>query len=529
VNQPVDHSRPAVVSRDRHDAVIFDLDGVITRTAGLHARAWKQMFDAYLEHRSAHLGVPFAPFDERADYLEYVDGKPRCDGVRSFLASRGIVLPEGESGDPPDAETVCGLGNRKNEFFHRLLRNEGAEVFEHGVDLARRVRQAGLRTAVVSSSRNCVPVLDSVGARELFDVKVDGNDSEAQELAGKPAPDIFLAAAAAVEARPDRAVVIEDARSGVEAGRSGGFALVIGVDRGGQREALLAHGADVVVSDLAQVEVSADATAASDDPAPAAPHPGEIAHRLRHRRPAVFLDYDGTLTPIVDRPERAVLDDAMRAAVRRLAALCPVAVISGRDLDDVRARVALADIHYAGSHGFDIAGPGGLRHVHPAGLAALPRLDGAERRLREALRPVSGSLVDRKRFSIAVHFRGVAEKDVPLVEQAVDAELQGAPGLRKGHGKKVFELRPDVDWDKGSAVRWLLETLGLAPDGVVPVYLGDDVTDEDAFREVARLEHGMGIAVMEPPRPTAATFCLRDTDGVRAFLEALARLLEERR
>jgi trehalose-phosphatase len=219
----------------------------------------------------------------------------------------------------------------------------------------------------------------------------------------------------------------------------------------------------------------------------------------------------------------------MRAAVRRLAALCPVAVISGRDLDDVRERVALADIHYAGSHGFDIAGPGGLRHAHPAGLAALPRLDAAERRLREALRPVSGSQVDRKRYSIAVHFRRVAEDEVPRVEQAVDAELQRAPGLRKGHGKKVFELRPDVDWDKGSAVRWLLETLGLERDDVVPVYVGDDVTDEDAFRELARRERGIGIAVMDAPRQTAATFCLPDPDAVQTFLEMLARLLEERR
>jgi alpha,alpha-trehalase len=358
---------------------------------------------------------------------------------------------------------------------------------------------------------------------------VDGNDSETQGLAGKPAPDIFLAAAAAVKAAPDRTVVVEDARSGVEAGRNGGFALVIGVDRGDQRDALLAHGADVVVSDLQRVEVVAAGPSPADAAAPAAPQAGEIARRLRGRQPAVFLDYDGTLTPIVDRPERAVLDDAMRAAVRRLAAACPVAVVSGRDLEDVRKRVALADIHYAGSHGFDIAGPDDLRHAHPAGLEALPRLDAAERRLREALQAVAGSLVDRKRFSIAVHFRRVADDEVAQVEQAVDAELERAPGLRKGHGKKVFELRPDVDWDKGSAVRWLLETLGLARDDVVPIYLGDDVTDEDAFRELAGHDHGIGIAVMDSPRETAATFRLPDPDGVRAFLEMLAGLLEERR
>jgi trehalose-phosphatase len=288
-------------------------------------------------------------------------------------------------------------------------------------------------------------------------------------------------------------------------------------------------GAGVVTTDLAHVEVGTDVTAAVDDAAPPAPRPEEIARRMHERQPAVFLDYDGTLTPIVDRPECAVLDDAMRAAVCRLATSCPVAVISGRDLEDVRELVALDDIHYAGSHGFDIAGPDDLRHAHPAGVEALPRLDDAERRLCEALRPVSGSQVDRKRYSIAVHFRLVADHETARVEQAVDAELRRAPGLRKGHGKKVFELRPDVDWDKGSAVLWLLETLGLARDSVVPIYLGDDVTDEDAFRELASHDHGIGIAVMDSPRQTAATFCVPDPDAVRAFLEMLAGLLEARR
>jgi len=520
----------SVVSGARHDAVIFDLDGVITRTARVHARAWKRVFDEYLARRNAASGDALAPFDERADYLEYVDGKPRYDGVRDFLASRGIVLPEGDPGDPPGAETVCGIGNRKNERFNELLRSEGAEVYEHGVELVRRVRRAGLRTAIVSSSKNCVPVLESVGALELFDAKVDGHDSEARGLAGKPSPDIFLAAVEALQTEPGRAVVVEDARAGVEAGRNGGFDLVIGVDRGGQGEALLAHGADVVVTDLALVEVAAaGTTTTAGAAAPAMPHAEEMARRLRGRRPAVFLDYDGTLTPIVARPELAVLDEATRATVRRLARSCPVAVVSGRDLKDVRALVGLDGIYYAGSHGFDIAGPRGLQHAHPAGVAALPRLDAAERRLREMLRPVAGALVERKRFSLAVHFRLVADDEVARVEESVDAELRHAPGLRKGHGKKVFELRPDVDWDKGSAVRWLLEALGLARDSVTPIYVGDDVTDEDAFRELAGHDGGIGIVVMDDPRPTAARFCLPDTDGVRAFLTMLAELLEGRR
>lgn len=242
----------SILRPEQYDAVIFDLDGVVTRTAELHAAAWKQAFDAFLARRA-----PAQPqFDEHADYLSYVDGKPRQDGVRSFLRARRIDLPEGSPGDAPDSDTIHGLGRRKDHLFRALLASRGAQLFDSTVVLIRELRRIGMRTAVVSASRNCQQVLDSVGASALFDVKVDGLDAEREQLAGKPAPDTFLAAARALGVRPDRAVVVEDALAGVQAGRAGGFALVIGVDRANQAQALREHGADIVVQDLVQVSVA---------------------------------------------------------------------------------------------------------------------------------------------------------------------------------------------------------------------------------------------------------------------------------
>lgn len=264
---------------------------------------------------------------------------------------------------------------------------------------------------------------------------------------------------------------------------------------------------------------------AADTPA-ALEHLDEIEALARNRRLAVFLDFDGTLAPIVDRPELAGIDPPTRDAVERLARLCTVAVVSGRDVDDVRARAGISGIYYAGSHGFDIVGPGGLHQQHAKGVEALPALDAAERELRCAVASIDGALVERKRFSIATHYRLVAESDWPAVEDAVDQALHRQPGLRKRHGKKVFELQPDIDWDKGAAVEWLLHELQLDTPDVLPTYIGDDVTDEDALRAVAG--HGLGIVVLDAPRATAARYRLRDPGQVRVFLEALADACERR-
>jgi beta-phosphoglucomutase family hydrolase len=232
---------------------LFDLDGVLTETAKVHAAAWKEMFDDYLRERARRSGEPFVPFDPVADYDEYVDGKPRADGTRSFLASRGIELPEGHENDPPGAETVYGLGNRKNEIVLRRIHEDGVEAYPGSVSYVRAVKDAGLPRAVVSSSTNCRDVLVAAGIEDLFDARIDGVVAEREHLRGKPAPDTFLAGARALGLKPTAATVFEDALAGVAAGRAGGFGFVVGVDRVGQADGLKQHGADVVVKDLAEL------------------------------------------------------------------------------------------------------------------------------------------------------------------------------------------------------------------------------------------------------------------------------------
>lgn len=234
-------------------ACLFDLDGVLTKTAVIHAAAWKKMFDEYLKTRAERSDERFEPFDEVSDYDRYVDGKPRYDGVRSFLEARGLDLPQGSPSDSPDAETIDGLGNRKNELVLAMIKDRGVEPYDGSVRYVRAARDAGLRRAVVSSSANARDVLAAAKIEDLFDEIVDGVVAEREGLKGKPAPDTYLAGARALDVEPGQAAVFEDALAGVESGRAGKFAIVVGVDRVHQAQALREHGADVVVEDLAEL------------------------------------------------------------------------------------------------------------------------------------------------------------------------------------------------------------------------------------------------------------------------------------
>ncbi|MBI4563511.1 MAG: trehalose-phosphatase [Planctomycetes bacterium] len=510
-----------------YDLLIFDLDGVVTRTAKLHAAAWKSLFDEFLAERARREGAPFRPFDAAEDYRRYVDGKLRYDGVRSFLGSRGVDLPFGAPDDPPTALTVCGLGNRKDRLFQDQLRSRGVEVYEGTVEFLRQARSLGFKTAIVTSSRNGALVTERAGLSVLIDARVDGVDSTRLGLQSKPAPDLFLDAARKLGVDPARAVVFEDAQAGVEAARRGGFGLVVGVDRAGQARVLEEKGADLAVKDLGELSLADDTEieARRTDLLPSAlERIEEIRERARGRRLAVFLDYDGTLAPIADRPEKARLPGHIRDAVRALAERCPVAVISGRDLRDVRQLVGLDGVVFAGSHGFDIEGPGGLRREHPEGASFLPSLDKAERALKEALARLEGAIIERKRFSVAVHYRLVAESSRDRVEKEVERVFRAHPDLRRTSGKMVYELRPRLRWDKGRAVLWLLQATNLGGPEVLAVYIGDDLTDEDAFRALA--DRGIGIIVREEPRRTEARYALENPEEVGRFLGALSAMAE---
>ncbi len=518
---------PVTISTSDFDAVLFDLDGVVTQTEKLHTIAWKALFDEFLSRYAQRHGTPFVPFDAETDYLQYVDGKQRYDGVASFLAARDITLPYGDPDDNSTYETVCGLGNKKNSTFLACLAEKGVEVFESTIVLINALRQKGLKIAIVSSSKNCKIVLEQAGLTDLFDTRVDGVESATYKLPGKPAPDTYLEATRRLNVRPERAAIVEDANSGVEAGQRGGFGLVLGVARQDNQAALERHGADAVVTDLGDVQVH---------DTPEQPRirnilnlPSTLDHLpasidgMQEKRPVVFLDYDGTLTPIVSRPELATLAPDMRRTIATLAERCPVAIVSGRDRADIQSLVQLESVYYAGSHGFDIAGPHQVRMQHAEGLAFLPLLDVAETHLQQQLSPIPGALVERKKFTIAVHFRNVAPEQVGHVETLVDAVLKKHPQLRKGLGKKVFELQPRLDWHKGKAVLWLLDTLALHTPDIVPIYIGDDITDEDAFHTLAG--RGLTIVVADTPRRTAARYVLQNTAQVQTLLQRLAASL----
>ncbi len=514
-----------VLDPSRIDAVILDMDGVLTDTARTHEAAWKTVFDGFLEARD---GSSFAPFTT-ADYRRHVDGKPRLDGVRDFLASRGIELPAGSDGDPPDAVTARSLGERKNRAFQEHLASHGVTPFADATAFVERLRRAGLKIAAISASRNAEAVLEAAGIRQHLPVLVDGNVAAAQGLAGKPAPDIFLAAATALAVPAARAAIAEDAIAGIEAGRRGGFALVVGLARHGETRDLAAAGADIVVASLDDLKIEGDQPLRDRATLPdALASIDDFARPAGDRSLSLFFDYDGTLTPIVERPEDARFDEAMRQRVQRLAGQHFVAVVSGRALEDLVERVGLLSIFFAGSHGFELRHPDGRGEEQDEAHAASARLGELGRMLAQRLGSIAGVQLERKRFGLAVHYRRAAAAAAGDVEKAVRDIAATFPELTVKAGKKVFEFVPALDWDKGKALFWILDSAGLTREQTLPVYIGDDVTDEDAFQAIDGW--GIGIAVgSDGPPLTAASYRLDDVEAVGRFLDLLAERTERRR
>ena len=504
-------------------AGIFDLDGVVTHTASLHAQSWKQVFDELLKELARQTDNTFVPFDLHNDYLTYVDGKPRYQGVQSFLKSRGIELPFGEPSDAPSHATICAVGNLKNKLYNTLIESEGVDVFGSTVTLIQSLRSRGARVGLMSSSKNTAQILRRTALEHLFEARVDGVMAEKKGLRGKPHPDSYLMTAELLGVAPADCFVVEDAVSGVEAGIRGSFGLVIGVDRGGNAAELRRAGADLIVSDLGELTVTDidEQFRRHRDRRPSALERWEaITREWEGKRVAVFLDYDGTLTPIVSRPDLARISDDMRAVLRGLANVCPTIIVSGRGREDVSNLVGLDNLYYAGSHGFDIAGPADTTIRHEIGREYRPVLEEVARSFTEQFSDIDGALIEDKKFSIAVHYRLVADEDIPRMERAVDQAVAQHPRLKKAHGKKVFEVRPQLEWDKGKAVLWLLEALDLDSPEVVPLYVGDDVTDEDAFAALS--DRGLGILVAEAPRETRAQLSLRDPNEVGRFLQLVS-------
>jgi trehalose-phosphatase len=530
-------------------SVIFDLDGIVTKTATVHAHAWKKTFDEYLKLREKRDRETFREFTYQPDYLNFVDGKPRYMGVKYFLESRNIHLPFGDPSDSPDKETICGIGNKKNKFFNKLLKKEGAEVFDSTITLIKSLKENGIKIGVASSSKNCLPILKSVNLEHLFESRVDGIVSAELNLKGKPEADIFITAAKRLDALPENSVVVEDASSGVEAGRNGGFGLVVGVARENNFEELAKHGADLVVPDLSEIDIQIINDWFNRKPKPffqcfdtleKAPELIPEKHMKSQKifinpyyqrtgksvlntakKMVFFLDYDGTLTPIVESPELAVISEEMKQTVEQLAKIHTVAIVSGRMREDVQNLVGIKGIFYAGSHGFDIKGPGGFTMIHPIAKKTIPLVAEVIEQLKEQFQHIEGALVEEKKFSVAAHYRKVKnQKDLQFIEETVNSIIQKYDELRLLKGKKVFEILPNIDWDKGKAIRWIMNALEIPWETTSAFYIGDDTTDEYAFRTI--ITRGTAILVTDNPfNPSAADFQLNSPKEVKKFFEQI--------
>lgn len=505
-------------------AVIFDLDGVITDTAKVHCHAWKVMFDEFLTQYYTEQQQEFKEFTQQ-DYLSFVDGIPRHDGIRSFLKSRSILIPDGEESDGEQDITVCGLAKKKNKDFRQILEDEGVDLFQSTISLINQLKADDIKIAVVSSSRNCQTVLERAEITHLFDTKVDGTDLQKHDLPGKPDPAMFLEAAKQLSVKPEDAAAIEDAISGVQAASAGKFGFVIGIDRhGNMHKELLEGGADKVVNDLAEIsKQELESSINNNDQIESAIENFDvIAKLIGNKQPVIFLDYDGTLTPIVATPDLAVLADEMRNTLEQLGHKYMTAIVSGRQLDNVKQMVKLDDIYYAGNHGFEIEGPDGASIKDEMGTEFLNDVESYYQEISTRVNDIEGVLIEHKKFSLSVHYRMVDEQHVEGIEQAVDELLSKHPKLRKHHGKKVFEIRPAIEWHKGKAVLHLLDVLQLKRDDVLPIYIGDDVTDEDAFKALSGI--GLGILVSEEAQETSADYTLNNTNEVQQFLHLLLNL-----
>jgi alpha,alpha-trehalase len=505
-------------------AAILDLDGVITQTATLHAEAWKKMFDQYNEQRKEKKQEPYEEFSIEKDYPVYIDGMPRYRGVNTFLKSRNIEMPWGDPTDEPGKETVCGLGNLKNELFLSKLDNQGAQIIEPNVKMVRKWRKAGLKTAIVSSSKNCKRILKSVNLESLFDVRVDGIIAVERNLKGKPYPDTFLEAVEELGFKPEEALVVEDALAGVEAGVGGHFKLVIGIGEGDAVPQMKEMGADTVVKPLDDLSINIGSELRNHKELPdAIENFDQLAEEWQNRKIFLFLDYDGTLSPIVEEFDKAFLAPEMRQTIDKVANVCRTAIISGRGREDVKNRVELEDLYYAGSHGFEISGPDQFYYEVERAKKLIPALDNIEKDLRDNLNTIEGVKFERKKFAMAVHYRQAAEDQEENVKKIVDQVVRNYDKITQGRGKKVIEIKPNVYWNKGKAINHLLKVLNKKKEPAFVIYIGDDITDEDAYMQIRQ---GAGILVGDHGEPTFARYHLKDVDAVQVFLTKMRSNLE---
>jgi trehalose-phosphatase len=499
-------------------AVVIDLGGVLVHTALIHINAWEQVFTEYFPDKGE------GPLFSENDYYTYFAGKPRYGRLQIFLNSKNINLPFGNEKDLPGDQTICSLENKKAKLFTRLINEGKLQVYEKAVEKIKYWKAKGLKTAVVSSDEKFKKALNLAEISNLFDVKIDSASSRKMGLKEKPEADLYVEAAKELDLPPESCVLFDDSVAGLQAGSKANYGLVVGVNRTNNRKELSENGADMVIDTFQDFDLFDNAEI--DDwfiqsIPPFASEYSKIGKAVYKKIPVVFLDYDGTLTPIVQQPEDAILSKEMQDVLRECAAKFKVAAVSGRDMDDLRSKINIDNLIYAGSHGFRISGPGGLYMEHEKSAELLPKLDRMEEKLNTVFsNTTEGVRVERKRFAIAVHYRNAGAEDIPYIKQKVYETNSGRTGFKVGEGKMILEIKPDINWHKGKAVLWILEKLNLADTSrYIPIYIGDDVTDEDAY-EVLK-NRGMGIQVGPGAKNTAAHFRLKNVYQVRLLLKEL--------
>ena len=498
----------------KYNGAIFELDGVLINTTEIHAKAWKQMFDIYNQRRKEKGQEPFEEFREVEDTPFHMKDKHHYDGVESFLKSKGIEIPYGTPADDEESETICGLGNLKNEYYRSFLKEADVSIIPENVKKAREWKYRGLKIGVVTSVKSSKAVKEIPGLEDLFDVCIDS-----EEQPGRDVSQMMLNAARKMEIDPQKIVVIDESLSGIEAARKCGFNLVIGINDGDNKDNLLENGADIVLPSLEEFDLFSEEDYRKKYLPSAIDNMDKIIADIRNNKTLICLDYDGTLTPIISDYKNALLSEEMHATLKSASEDVPVAVVSGRDISFIKEKVNLDNVFYAGSHGYQIEGPDGFEYKLKESSEILPHLNDAERDLKKRTKLIKGVEIERKEYAIAIHYRHVHKDDIEYLENVVSDILQEYPRLKRGGGKKIIELKPNIDWHKGKAMNVLREAITPGEDSMV-IYVGDDETDEDAFKAIKK---GYGIYVGHPGQETAASYYFRDVEEVGVFLGRLTQ------
>ena len=493
--------------------IIFDMDGVVTQTATLHFEAWKTTLDEFLLELNPTENKLFT----EEDYFYYLDGMPRNEGLSNFLTSRKITSYNHQ------AKWIRQLSDKKNKYFQKLLKKQPVDYFSDTLQFIEFLLLHKYQIALISSSKNCVPILQSANIEHLFPVYVDGIISEQLNIAGKPEPDIFLEAAKRLKLPPQECLVIEDALSGVKAAKNGQFGKVIALDRNKKLyPQFLELKPDYILPDLSKAQQLFNIEIRHKQPMYGLTALPSIHRLMKHcYQFIIFLDYDGTLTPIVERPEQAILSPSMHDCLNSLSQEYLTVIISGRELNDLKGHIKISTLFYSGNHGLEFIGP---QSYYQMGAEFKEEIGELYDCLSQKLKQISGCLIENKTFSLSVHYRLVDNENVKLIEKQIDAALANYPRLKKHYGKKVYEIRPNILWNKGIASNAILEKFKLNNPHLIPIYIGDDVSDEDAF-EVFQTK-GITIKVEQNPSDTKANYFLNSPLEVQRFLTQLSFLKE---